>query len=159
MANTPKKSGTATVTKSNRGDLAARRKAELDAEHAAEKTAAAEHMSLATASAQHEADTTVGNYTDEPVSAEEAAAVGATQEEIMDPTAPPTPPSVDDDGLEIAGDAVDDTPPPVTEMVRPREDCRFTMGVGTDFHFLAGRAYKVKFEVAQHMREKGLLWD
>lgn len=155
MANAPKKSASSTVTKSTRGDLAAKRKAELDQQHSEERAAAAEHMSLATAAAQHEADTTVANYTTEPVSDEEAAAVGATTVVDIDPTAP-----TDSAGLEIDGDEeADDTPPPAFEMVRPREDCRFTMGAGREFNFSAGRAAKVPFEVAQHMREKGLLWD
>lgn len=161
MASTPKKSAADSVTKSTRGDLAAKRKAELDAEHAAERAAAAEHMSLATASAQHEADSTIANYTNEPVSEEEIAASGATQVEQVDPTAPD--PALTSETLDLDADADDEeddaTPPRATEIVRPREDCRFTFGAGNEYRFSAGRAAKVPVEVAQHMREKGLIWD
>lgn len=152
----PKKSASSTVTKDNRGDLAARRKAEMAASMAAEQAAAAEHMSMATAAAQQEADTTIANYTDEPVSDEEAEAAGATKVEQIDPTAP----APSDDDLEFeAEDPGPVVPPPATEVIRPREDCRFTFGAGNEYRFSAGRAAKVPFEVAQHMREKGLIWD
>jgi hypothetical protein len=178
MPSKPRQSAKSSVTSSNRGDLTAKRKAEGQKEHAEELEAAAQRMSVTQAAQKEEDNSTIDDFTGEGVTPEELESIGATQVQEVDPAAPEPveedPEPVDMTGgtkdARLTGDQravssmdVEEYESAVvnkaTEIVRPREDCKFHFGAGNLYTFSAGRAAKVPFEVAQHMREKGLIWD
>ena len=176
----PKKSAQQSVTASNRGDLTAKRKAEGQQEHAAELEEAAKRMSVTQTAQREEDSSTIDDFTGEGVTPEELESAGVSQVQEIDPAAKPpieVDPELVDMTLLNTGDhrATDGEQKAVsrmtveevesvavnkaTEIVRPREDCKFHFGAGNLYTFSAGRAAKVPFAVAQHMREKGLIWD
>jgi len=138
-----KSSARATVSRNTSKDLTAKQQKEAEEKVATEKAEAAEKMSLAT-EAQKEADQDeLVNYTDEDVSEEELESVGAKKVTEVTKNSPKEKTT-----------AVR----PKEETIRARETVEFTLGVGNRYAFEAGKAYKIPTPVADHMREKGLLW-
>lgn len=74
--------------------------------------------------------------------------------EVLDLTAGPVPTVVDE--VESVGvDLADDS-----TVIRVAEDLDFvTIGVGNHFSFKAGQKYKVAKHVAEHLKEKGYIYD
>jgi hypothetical protein len=156
-----------------RGDLTGRRKQEGLEALTAEQEAERERLTTATSAQKEVDDSTIDDFTGEGVSEEELAEHGISNVEEIDPSAPLYDDGDDDDLEDLTEQqpveanvvepdvVVEDDPdylPPASEIVMPREDCRFIMGAGTLYTFTAGRRAKVPFAVAQHMREKGLTW-
>lgn len=173
----PNKSAKQSVTAVNRGDLTAKRKAQGQQEHAAELEAAAQRMAVTQTAKKDEDTSTIDDFTGEGVTPEELEAAGVTEVKEIDPAAK-EPIEVDPEPEDMTGGAdarlsggqkavsrmeVEEVQSvainPAHEIVRPRDDCSFHFGAGNLYTFSAGRAAKVPFAVAQHMREKGLIWD
>lgn len=74
--------------------------------------------------------------------------------EIIDLSSPAQPTVIDE--VEVLGvDLADDM-----QVIRVAEDLDFvTIGAGNHFSFKAGQKYKVAKYVAQHLQEKGYLYD
>jgi hypothetical protein len=133
-----------------------------------------EQARLTTAATERkvENDSTIDDFTGEGVTDEEMEAHGATDVVVQD-VGPEIYESERDEVVDLTGTPeerqdreapkVEERPTEVlqsaTEIVRPREDCHFIMGAGNLYTFSAGRAAKVPKHVADHMREKGLIWD
>lgn len=113
------------------GDVTGRQREELIKQHAEELARRSNEMSIATAV--------------------EAARL---ETEVMDLTAPGEPTVIDE--VESVGvDLADDS-----TIVRVAEDIEMmTIGVGKHYSFKAGQKYKVSKAVAQHLEEKGFLYD
>lgn len=152
-----------------RTDLTARRKEEQQAALSAEQQAEQQRMSTASVEQQIEDTLAIDDYTGEGVTDQEMEEHGAQvviehevgPEEYVEPVD-----AIDDRTVPDAEREPDEEIPfeamvmrPSTEIVIPREDCRFILGAGNEYTFTAGRRAKVKAEVAAHMREKGLVWS
>ena len=83
-----------------------------------------------------------------------AAAAAKLETEVVDLTSPNSPTVIDEVetvGVSLADDA---------QVIRVAEDLDFvTIGVGNHYSFKAGQKYKVAKQVAQHLQEKGYLYE
>jgi hypothetical protein len=83
-----------------------------------------------------------------------AQAAAKLETEVLDLTTPGNPTVIDEvetGGVSLAGD---------TQVIRVAEDLDFvTIGAGNNFSFKAGQKYKVAKHVAQHLQEKGYLYE
>ena len=112
-------------------DVTGRQREELVKQHADQLAKRAEEMSIATAVEAVRMETEVLDLTvsGEPTVIDEVESVGVT--------------SADD-----------------STVIRVAEDLDFvTIGVGNHYSFKAGQKYKVPKGVAQHLQEKGYLYD
>ena len=74
--------------------------------------------------------------------------------EVVDLTVPGEP-TVIDEVENVGVTSADDS-----TVIRVAEDCDFvTIGVGNHYSFKSGQKYKVSKAVAQHLQEKGYLYD
>jgi len=119
------------VAKAKATDVTGRKREELVKANAEELARRSEEMSIATAIDAAKLET-----------------------EITDLTAPNKPTVIDE--IETVGvDLADET-----VVVRVAEDLEMiTIGVGKHYTFKAGAKYKVSKQVANHLREKGYLYD
>lgn len=155
-----------------RGDKTAQDRKALSEAAEAEQREAAQRMSTATAQAQAVPNDVV-DYTGEGVSDDELEAAGAERVTEVDPKVELPQHEVEEID-DLTGPEGGVSAPPVeeeaevrpqttklakrSEVVRPIDDCQFVFGTSdVKYTFTAGRAAKVPFEVAQHMREKGLV--
>lgn len=84
-----------------------------------------------------------------------AAAAARLETEVVDVTKNPSLPTVIDEVESVGVSMADDT-----QVVRLAEDLEHvTIGVGNTFSFKAGQKYKVPKHVAQHLQEKGYLYE
>lgn len=169
----PRKRASQTRKAAPRTDLTAKRRAEQQAKLTEEQLAEQERMSTAAVEKEVEDSTTIDDFTGEGVTEEEMAAVGVTDvvehdvgeagyqdevEEIDDFTEEGKAKAAAAEAAAAAEEG-DVKLREATEIVRAREDCQFMLGAGNHYYFSAGRAAKVPKHVADHMREKGLIWD
>jgi hypothetical protein len=119
------------VAKAKVTDVTGRQREEQVRAHAEELAQRAGEMSMATATAAAKLET-----------------------EVVDLTSPNSPTVIDEVetvGVSLADDA---------QVIRVAEDLEFvTIGVGNHFSFKAGQKYKVAKHVAQHLQEKGYLYE
>lgn len=74
--------------------------------------------------------------------------------EVVDMTVPSTPTVIDE--VESVGVSLADD----TTVIRVAEDIEMmTIGAGNNYSFRAGKKYKVDKAVANHLKEKGYLYD
>jgi hypothetical protein len=84
-----------------------------------------------------------------------AEAVAKLETEVVDLTNPNAVATVIDEVETVGVSLADDT-----QVIRVAEDLDFvTIGVGNHYSFKAGQKYKVAKHVAQHLQEKGYLYD
>lgn len=86
-----------------------------------------------------------------------ATAVDAARKEteVTDLSVNPDRPTVIDEVEDLGVTTADDS-----EVIRVAEDLDFvTIGVGKHYSFKAGQKYKVAKNVANHLREKGYLYE
>jgi hypothetical protein len=84
-----------------------------------------------------------------------AAAAAKLETEVLDLTEPNKPATVIDEVESVGVTLADDT-----QVIRLAEDLEFvTIGVGNHYSFKAGQKYKVAKHVAQHLQEKGYLYE
>lgn len=77
------------------------------------------------------------------------------QTEIIDATSPTATPTVIDEVESLGVSLADDT-----TVVRVAEDIEnMTIGAGNNWSFQTGKKYKVPQHVAEHLKEKGYLYD
>lgn len=120
------------MARAKAADLTGRKREELNKQYAEELSQRAQEMSIATAVEAQKLETEVTDLTE----------VGK-KTTIIDEVEPV--------GIELADDSV---------VVRVAEDIEaMTVGVGNHYSFKAGAKYKVPKHVANHLREKGLLYD
>ena len=75
--------------------------------------------------------------------------------EVVDATEPNKPATVIDEVESVGVSLSDDT-----RVIRVAEDLDFvTIGAGNHYSFKAGKKYKVSKHVADHLQEKGYLYD
>lgn len=119
------------ATKPKVGDVTGRQREQLVKQHAEELARRSEEMSIATAVEAQRLET-----------------------EVLDLTVPGEPTVIDE--VESVGvDLADDS-----TVVRVAEDIEMmTLGAGKHYNFKAGQKYKVSKAVAQHLEEKGFLYD
>lgn len=161
--NPPRKSASQTRTAAPRTDLTARRRDDQAKALTEEQIKEQERITTVTAAKKAEDSTTIDDFTGEGVSQEELDAYGATavvEQQVTEPAYEPPLDEIDDKTIEPEEVQYEQVSvASATEIVRPREDCRFIFGAGNYYSFSAGRAAKVPAPVAAHMREKGLVWD
>lgn len=84
-----------------------------------------------------------------------AAAAARLETEVVDVSKNPDTPTVIDEIESVGVSMADDT-----QIVRLAEDLEHvTIGVGKHYSFKAGQKYKVPKHVAQHLQEKGYLYE
>lgn len=84
-----------------------------------------------------------------------AAAAARLETEVVDVSKNPDTPTVLDEIESVGVSMADDT-----QIVRLAEDLEHvTIGVGKHYSFKAGQKYKVPKHVAQHLQEKGYLYE
>ena len=84
-----------------------------------------------------------------------ATAAAKLETEVLDLTEPNKPATVLDEVESVGVTLADDS-----QVIRLAEDLEFvTIGVGNHFSFKAGQKYKVAKHVAQHLQEKGYLYE
>ena len=84
-----------------------------------------------------------------------AAAAAKLETEVLDLTEPNKPATVIDEVESVGVTLADDA-----QVIRLAEDLEFvTIGVGNHYSFKAGQKYKVAKHVAQHLQEKGYLYE
>jgi len=120
------------VAKAKVTDVTGRQREEQIKAHAEEIASRANEMSMATAAREYQ-----------------------DQTEVIDATTPTTAPTVIDEvesvGVSLAGD---------TTIIRVAEDIEnMTVGAGNNWSFQAGKKYKVPLHIANHLKEKGYLYD
>lgn len=82
-------------------------------------------------------------------------AAARLETEVVDVTSNPDAPTVIDEIESVGVTMADDT-----QIVRVAEDLEHvTIGVGKHYSFKAGQKYKVPKHVAQHLQEKGYLYE
>lgn len=82
-------------------------------------------------------------------------AAARLETEVVDVTKNPDAPTVIDEIESVGVTMADDT-----QVVRVAEDLEHvTIGVGKHYSFKAGQKYKVPKHVAQHLQEKGYLYE
>lgn len=82
-------------------------------------------------------------------------AAARLETEVVDVTKNPDAPTVIDEIESVGVTMADDT-----QIVRVAEDLEHvTIGVGKHYSFKAGQKYKVPKHVAQHLQEKGYLYE
>jgi hypothetical protein len=119
------------VAKAKVTDVTGRKREEQVKAHAEELAKRAGEMSMATAEAAAKLET-----------------------EVLDLTTSTEPTVIDE--VETLGVGLADD----TTVIRVAEDLDFvTIGVGNHYSFKAGQKYKVSKAVAEHLREKGYLYD
>lgn len=90
----------------------------------------------------------------EEMSIATAVDVARLETEVVDLTVPGVPTVIDE--VESVGVSTADE----SAVIRVAEDLDFvTIGVGNHYSFQAGKKYKVSKAVAQHLQEKGYLYD
>jgi hypothetical protein len=120
------------ATKSKATDITGRKREELTKQHAEELARRSEEMSIITAIEAERLET-----------------------EVTDLTNPARPTTVIDEVEPVGVDLADDS-----VVVRVAEDIEsMTIGVGNHYSFRAGQKYRVSKAVADHLREKGYLYD
>lgn len=169
MANAPRKSASQSRKATQRTDLTARRRDKQQAELSEKELEEQARLTTAAAEAQQEKDNTIDDFTGEGVTEEEMREHGVSEVVVQDVEEegyqPPSDDVVDMTGTQEERDAQPVVETEVitmqnaSEIVIPREDCRFMLGAGNIYRFSAGRRAKVPAHVAAHMREKGLIWD
>jgi hypothetical protein len=83
-----------------------------------------------------------------------AEAAAKLETEVLDLTVPGNPTVIDE--VETVGVSLADD----SQVIRVAEDLDFvTIGAGNNYSFKAGQKYKVAKHVAQHLQEKGYLYD
>lgn len=83
------------------------------------------------------------------------AAAARLETEVVDVTQNPDAPTILDEIESVGVTMADDT-----QVVRVAEDLEHvTIGVGKHYTFKAGQKYKVPKHVAQHLQEKGYLYE
>ena len=83
-----------------------------------------------------------------------ANAAAKLETEILDLTSPNTVATVIDEVETVGVSLADDT-----QVIRVAEDLDFVTIGGNHYSFKAGQKYKVSKQVAQHLQEKGYLYD
>ena len=112
-------------------DVTGRQREEMVKAHAEELAQRAGEMSMATAQAAAKLETEVLDLTK------------GSEPTVID--------EVESLGVDLADDAT---------VIRVAEDLDFvTIGVGNHYSFKAGQKYKVSKAVAEHLKEKGYLYD
>jgi len=120
------------VAKAKVTDVTGRQREEQLKAHAEELAQRANEMSMATATAAARLET-----------------------EVVDVSKNPDTPTVIDEIESVGVSMADDT-----QIVRLSEDLEHvTIGVGKHYSFKAGQKYKVPKHVAQHLQEKGYLYE
>jgi hypothetical protein len=120
------------VAKAKVTDVTGRQREEQLKAHAEELAQRANEMSMATATAAARLET-----------------------EVVDVSKNPDTPTVIDEIESVGVSMADDT-----QIVRLAEDLEHvTIGVGKHYSFKAGQKYKVPKHVAQHLQEKGYLYE
>lgn len=120
------------ASKTKPTDVTGRQREKLIKENAEELARRSEEMSIATA---------VDNVRKET--------------EVTDLSVNPALPTIIDDVEDLGVTTADDA-----TIIRVAEDLDFvTIGVGQHFSFKAGQKYKVAKHVAEHLREKGYLYE
>ena len=120
------------MAKSKVTDVTGRQREEQIKAHAEELAQRAGEMSMATAQAAAKLET-----------------------EVLDLTEPNKPATVIDEVESVGVTLADDA-----QVIRLAEDLEFvTIGVGNHYSFKAGQKYKVARHVAQHLQEKGYLYE
>jgi hypothetical protein len=120
------------VAKAKVTDVTGRQREEQIKAHAEELAQRAGEMSMATAQAAAKLET-----------------------EVLDLTEPNKPATVIDEVESVGVTLADDA-----QVIRLAEDLEFvTIGVGNHYSFKAGQKYKVAKHVAQHLQEKGYLYE
>jgi len=120
------------VAKAKVTDVTGRQREEQIKAHAEELAQRAGEMSMATQTAAARLET-----------------------EVVDVTKNPDAPTVIDEIESVGVTMADDT-----QIVRVAEDLEHvTIGVGKHYSFKAGQKYKVPKHVAQHLQEKGYLYE
>jgi hypothetical protein len=83
-----------------------------------------------------------------------AAVAAKLETEVLDLTVPNKATVIDE--VETVGVSLADD----TQVIRVAEDLDFvTIGAGNNYSFKAGQKYKVAKQVAQHLQEKGYLYE